>query len=318
MKLNYLYIIAICFFTTFLTGCGDDDVNADDSVFKLGQLAAQNEFDIWLENNFRSTYNANVVYKFDYMDTDFNYNLTPAKFWNATQFAQIMKYCWFELYDEVGGMHFTRETAPKQIYLIGSEGIDYATSTKVLATAGGGLRVVIYELNLVTSFTYAKIKDYMHVMHHEYSHLLDQKRNKDRTFGAISEADYVGDNWSTYTIWGSGNTASAALSAANKKGFVSLYAGSEADEDYAEVYSKYITLTETEWENLLNNATVSSNGVVTDSYGRDTILKKVKMIAEYLKESWDIDLDKLRECSLRRALKSEDIDYIDFNEFAKP
>lgn len=317
MKFKYIYSIAILCLAASFVGCGDDDVNLDDSVFTVEQLAAQNEFDIWLENNFRSTYNTRIVYKFDYMDTDFNYNLTPTKFENATRFTQIMKYCWFELYDEVGGMHFTRETAPKQIYLIGSEGIDYATSSKVLATAGGGLRVVLYELNLVTDFSYAKIKDYMHRMHHEYSHLLDQKKNKDRTFGAISEADYVGDNWNTYTIWGAGNSSSAALLAANKRGFVTLYSASEADEDYAEVYSKYLTLTDAEWEKLLTDATVYSNGVVTNDYGKSTILRKVKMISEYLKESWNVDLDKLRECSLRRALKSEDIEYLPFKEFAQ-
>lgn len=303
------YII-YCFATllaAFFVSCDNDDVDNKNSVFDIENLPPKNEFDNWLEDNFRVPYNIQIVYQFDYMDTDFSYNLTPAKFDISTQFTQIIKYCWFECYDEVAGMHFTRETAPKQIYLIGSEGLDPATNSKVLATAAGGLRVVVYELNLVKTINYESVIGYMHLMHHEFSHILDQKKEKDLSFGAISEKNYIGDNWTE---------ADKVLGNIHRLGFVSEYATSEPDEDFAEVYSIYLTTTDEGWEEILKNATeYDDNGKVVDSYGRETIEKKLKMVSDYMKEAWNIDFKKLKESAQRRSKKAEGLDFITFKEF---
>lgn len=306
MRKNIIYCFVILF-AAFFVSCDNDDVDKSYSVFDNESLPNKNEFDLWLENNFRVPYNIRVEYLFDYMDTDFSYNLTPAKFETSTKFTQIIKYCWFECYDEVAGMHFTRETAPKQIYLIGSEGLDPATNTKVLATAAGGLRVVLYELNLVQDFNYEAIVQYMHRMHHEFSHILDQKREKDLSFGAISEKDYIGDNWPD---------AYSKIEQYYKLGFVSDYASSEASEDFAEVYSIYLTTTDEEWENILINATeFDSKGKVVSTYGREKIEQKLQKVFEYMEEAWNIDFRKLKESAQRRAVKAEDIEYISFKEF---
>ncbi|WP_108821830.1 substrate import-associated zinc metallohydrolase lipoprotein [Dysgonomonas sp. Marseille-P4361] len=306
MKKNIIYCLVILF-AAFVVGCDNDDVDRNNSVFDSESLPKKNEFDLWLEDNFRVPYNIQIAYQFDYMDTDFSYNLTPATFDISTKFTQIIKYCWFECYDEVAGMHFTRETAPKQIYLIGSEGLDPATNTKVLATASGGLRVVLYELNLVKEINYESIIQYMHRMHHEFSHILDQKREKDLSFGAISEKDYVGDNWPD---------AYNKIEEYYKLGFVSEYASSEADEDFAEVYSIYLTTTDEEWENILTNATeFDSKGNVVSAYGREKIEQKLKMVSDYMEEAWNTNLRKLKESAQIRAVKAEDIEFISFKEF---
>lgn len=299
MKQKYILLLTVLLLSVALTGCDDDKVDTKNSVFGKENLTHLNSFDTWLENNFRIAYNTSIIYKFDYMDSDFNYNLTPVKFLNATKFTQIMKYCWHELYDEMGGMDFTRETAPKQVYLIGSTGYDAVTSTEVLATASGGLRVVIYKLNNINEFSYTNIKDYMYRMNHEFSHILDQKKSKEKTFSSISEQDYVGDNWSSTGVW---NTVAAA----NQVGFVTKYAGSEPDEDFAEVFSKYITLSDNDWNSLLSTA---------GAYGSEKILLKVSFITDYMKENWDIDFVKLREASLRRAQKAVDMEFLSFSEY---
>lgn len=307
MKKNIIYLIAILLMTSFIS-CDNDDVDKNNSVFDEDILPAKNEFDNWLENNFRVPYNTQVVYQFDFMDTDFSYNLTPPKFDIATQFSQIVKYCWYECYDEVAGMHFTRKTIPKQIYLIGSQGLDPQTNSETLATAAGGLRVVIYRLNLVKSFDNATITKYMHIMNHEFSHILDQQIKIDPEFGAISEKNYIGDYWTeAKTILGNWYQA----------GFVSDYASSEPDEDFAEVYSLYISKSPAEWEQLLKEATKfnSVTGEVIDRSGRDAIEKKLAMIKDYLMEEWNIDMEVLRESAQRRARKAEDLEYISFNEF---
>lgn len=307
MKKNIIYLIIALFVTSFIS-CDNDDVNKNESVFDDKNLPQMNEFDHWLEANFRVPYNTEVVYQFDFMDTDFSYNLTPAKFDIATKFSQIIKYCWFECYDEVAGMNFTRKTVPKQIYLIGSQGLDPQTNSETLATAAGGLRVVIYKLNDLTTINSASITKYMHIMHHEFSHILDQQKKINPEFGAISEKNYLGDYWTDIEdIYGKNFEV---------YGFVSDYAASEADEDYAEVYSLYITQTDAEWQELLNRAIkYGDDGGVEDDSGKIAIEQKLRMIREYLRDEWNIDLEELRENSQNRAKKAATIKYRQFNEF---
>lgn len=312
MKRNIIYFIIILFTLSFIS-CDNDDVDKKNSVFDEEDLELQSEFDRWLYDNYVSPYNITLDYKFNFMENDFNYNLTPAKFELASGFSQIIKYCWLEAYDEVVGIEFTRNTCPKEICLIGSKAEDYSgtSGTSTLGTATGGTRVTLYEINEIQAYTYETVIGYMHVMHHEFSHILDQKKKMDPLYGQISMSNYLGDLWTEYEdIYPSGDFY--------KLGFVSAYSTSDEDEDYAEVYSRYLITTDEEWEEILRLATVyDANGKVVDSYGRDTILQKLKMIKEYLKEQWNIDMDELKKSVQRRAEKASSLEILKFNEFAE-
>lgn len=305
------YFIIVLLSVLLFTGCYDDNVDRENSIFDVETLSPKNEFDEWLYDNLTVPYNIEFAYKFDYMDSDFNYDLTPARFDIATQFTQIIKYCWFECYDEVAGMDFTRETCPKQIYLIGSSGIDMVAGTELLGTASGGLRVVLYKLNEISDFKYESTISYMHIMHHEFSHILDQKKMLDPAFGEISAKYYLGDMWVNHEEVLEGGDF-------YKVGFVSNYSLDSPEEDYAEVYSRYLTSTDAVWNKILNDATVfDDTGKPTDTYGRDTILKKLQFIREYLAEEWEIDIDELRESVQRRSKKAESLELLTFSEFVK-
>lgn len=297
---NKIFYILFIILAALFTGCDNDDVDKNNSIFDQSYIPPKNEFDLWLDKNFRAPYNTEIVYQFKFMESDFSYNLTPVTFERGTKFAQIIKYCWFECYDEVAGLKFTQSTVPKQIYFIGSQGLDPATQTEVLASAGGGLRVIIYKLNKLSDFSSESIVSYMHTMHHEFSHIMDQNKKIDPAFGIISEKDYIGDSWSNGMVYKENKDA-------YPDGFVSAYASSDPDEDYAEVYSRYLTMTDSEWKSMLS---------IAGEDGSSKIMQKVAIIRDYLKDEWNIDFDELRNSVQQRAAKAETLNFLTFEEFS--
>lgn len=308
MKKKIIYISAILL-AIFFTSCENDDVDTKNSVFDIEDLEPMNEFDIWLEKNIRANYNTRIKYKFDFVNSDFGFNLTPPTFKISSQFCQFLKFTMFECYDEAGGIKFTREAMPKEFYLVGSDGLDPATGSRTLASAAAGMAIAVYSLNENPVLTKEVIKQYVHRIHHEFAHILDQKKALTLSFGAISEEYYLGDNWTELD---------KIYPNYHQLGFVSDYAVASRAEDYSEVYSLYITSTDEEWEAILKAATVyNDKGAVVDSKGRDIIEQKRGIIKSYLKEDWDIDLEKIRESLLRRAIKAETLEIIEFNEFGE-
>ncbi|WP_238292785.1 putative zinc-binding metallopeptidase [Prevotella amnii] len=47
---------------------------------------------------------------------------------------------------------------------------------------------------------------------------------------------------------------------------------------------------------------------VVDASGKEAILKKLNIIRSYLKDSWGLDLDKIREAVLRKSKEAETMD----------
>ena len=74
-------------------------------------------------------------------------------------------------------------------------------------------------------------------------------------------------------------------------GFITRYASFSPDEDFVEIISNYITHDASYWESVLNNG-----GVI----GRIKLEKKFDIVKKYLKDSWSIDIDKLRDIVQRR------------------
>ena len=75
-------------------------------------------------------------------------------------------------------------------------------------------------------------------------------------------------------------------------GFVSGYASSEYNEDFAETFATYVTMSDKAWNGILEKAGTS---------GAEIITKKLTMVKEYFRDSWNIDIDSLRQVVLRRS-----------------
>ena len=301
MKKN-IYAILLAFVASFaLMSCSDDDPSSE-SIFPTTSHK-RDAFDKWLLNNYTYPYNVDVKYKMEDIESDHKYTLVPADSAKSAKLAIIMKYLWFDAYTEVIGPDFIKENMPRMIHFIGSAAYN-SEGTIVLGTAEGGLKITLYMVNSLTDemlTDYNTMNEYyFHTLHHEFTHILNQKIPYDRSYDLITENDYVSGNW--YLI---------SDKAAHQAGFVTPYAMAEPVEDFAEMLSKYVTVSESEWQAIIDDAK-NPDKQDGEQDGADYINAKLDIVRSYMQDAWNINIDDLRDAVLRRAseLNTIDLDHL--------
>lgn len=292
---HYIYILMLAVTVGLsLVSCSDDGPEGP-TIFPTISPQRDN-LDLWLQNNYTSPYNIDFKYKMEDIESDYTYTLVPADSAKSAKLAIIIKYLWLDSYAEVMGQDFVKSNVPRVIHLVGSPAYN-SNGTMVLGTAEGGLKVTLYMVNNLTNSILesydAMTEYYFHTMHHEFTHILNQKKPYDTSYNKITESGYVSGNW-----------YQKADSTAYKLGFVTPYAMSEGAEDFAEMLSTYITHTPEYWQNtIIDNArTYGGNTAV------EALEKKLELIRNYMKESWNCDIDVLRATILRRGSEMSSLD----------
>ena len=269
-KYLYLVVSACLCCSAILQSCGEGKLSGD-SIFST-EAQKRNAFDQWLYKNYTMPYNIDFQYRLKTEETDKAYNFVPADSAKTAKLAIITKFMWFD-------PGYTRYR------------------TEVVGSAEGGYKVTLSKVNALTDDL---LKDYhsmtgfyFHTMHHEFMHILNQKKPYDESYDNISRADYVSGNWT-----------SVPEKRAYALGFVSPYSMENPAEDIAELYSIYVTSTPDEWNTILKAA---------GNKGASTINRKLKMVRDYMKNSWNADIDLLRNAILRRGGKISTLDLNSLN-----
>ena len=313
-----------------LTACGTDNDVDSTSIFDTSS-PERNEFDMWLKTNFTDKYNIDVIYRYNDKETDNYYNVVPAELDKAKALAILVKHMWLEAYEEVAGADFIKKYAPRIYQFIGSAEFNPNSGSIVLGTAEGGLKITLFRVNAIDPDstyinydnpfrpTYEEPLDlnywFFHTMHHEFCHILTQTKNYTTDFQTISAGDYSSSDWVNFVDENGDGPAA---------GFVSGYASSEYNEDFAEIYSTYVSLSEEGWQKLLERGKkplTDENGELVykkDSDGKfvqqfdteayDKMVAKFNIVKEYFQNSWGISLDELRDVVLRRSAESVTLD----------
>lgn len=298
-------IIFIFSLLLFISCSNEDDLGP--SIFDvedhLNESQASYEFDSWLRQAYLQPYNLDFRYRMEDVGSDMDYNLVPTSFDKAQQIAKLVKYLWFDVYGTVVNPEFLKENGPRIIHLIGSPAYNPISQTILLGTAEGGLKVTLFRCNELDPTDVDMLNEYyFKTMHHEFAHILHQKRNYPVEFGLISQGKYNPLGWQYKT-----DSEAATL------GFVSPYAGSQNREDFVEVIANYLVKSDAQWDAILQLASqpgVDYEGKVLPDDGidgRNTILQKLEMARKWLRESWDIDLDSLRAEIIKRQLTINEV-----------
>lgn len=282
MKKIYSLVLA-AIVALSVTSCSNDDPK-DDTIFPT-TTTPNDPFDKWLEANYTYPYNVDFKYKMEDVYSDMKYHLVPADSAKSAKLAIITKFLWFDAYAECVGPDFVKSNVPRIIHLIGSPAYNSGQGTMVLGTAEGGLIVTLYMVNKLTNqmlTDYDTMNEYyFHTMHHEFTHILNQKKPYSENFQHITESGYISGDWYRKN-----------QRMANTQGFVTPYAMSEAREDFAEMLSVYVTTPPSGWQKIMTTA---------GKKGAPLIQAKLDIVRNYMKESWNLDIDQLRDIVIRRA-----------------
>ena len=283
------YIYTLLFAASIVLGACNEDKLDSHSIFNT-ESPERNAFDTWLLLNYIVPYNIQFNYKYIDKESDNTYNLIPAEYDKCVAMAKLTKYLWIDSYNELLGETFIKTYCPRMIQLIGSKAYNSQGSV-VLGTAEGGMKITLYNVNEL-DVNNPNI-DFLNTwffktMHHEFAHILHQTKNYSTDFNLIS-TDYQGPSWL--------NLESDEI--ANTMGFITRYASFSPDEDFVEIISNYITHDADYWENVLNNG---------GALGKIKLQKKFDIVRKYLKDSWGIDIDKLRDIVQRRSGSLSEVD----------
>lgn len=267
----------------------DEEELDKNSIFDDGIVAAENEFDKWIYENLTKPYNIQVKYRLEDKESDTKYNIAPAAYEQSIALAKLTKYLWIDAYEELMGKDFVCKYSPKILNFVGS--VEYnSQGSIVLGSAEGGLKINLFNVNAIDPedldidfLNYWFFK----TMHHEFAHILHQTKSYSTDFNLIS-LDYQSASW-----------VNVSDQEALDMGFISNYGSSEPQEDFVELISIYVTNTQEYWDELVGSASEE---------GQAKINQKFDIVKDYLKTSWGIDIDKLREIVQRRSGEIDTLD----------
>jgi substrate import-associated zinc metallohydrolase lipoprotein len=279
--------IAMAMMAFAFIACEEKPLDPNSQV--IDSYTEQNDFDKWLVSNYVEAYNIDFKYRMEMNESQMSYWLVPAEYNKSIVMSKLVRHLCLEAYDEItGSRDFIKEHFPKMIHLIGSAAYKN-NGTMILGEAEGGLKITLYMINnLMLDPDYLNYY-YFKTMHHEFAHILHQKKPYSTDFNLISGSDYVTDAWSD--TW-SGDAD------AQKNGFISEYASKEANEDFVELIAVYVTSTAAEWNSVIKNA----------GDGAAIINAKFDIVYNYMLNTWGINLDDLREVVQRRQSEIETLD----------
>ena len=304
--MNTIKIFLFAAIAVLTVACSNDDVDANNSIFPTREENTDSTaFDKWLNKNYTEPYNIRFNYLYIDQNSDMGYNVSPADIKKSIALAKIIKHVWLDAYTELMGPDFLKQHCFREFQLIGSAQHKNDGSI-VLGFAEGGIRVNLFQVNYLdpahlyieqtnpfaSGSNFDLNRAYFHTMHHEFAHILTQLKDYSTDFRTITK-EYHSADW-----------VNVKDEDAGKEGYVTGYASSEYNEDFAEVFSCYVTDTDVMWQKRLAQA-VAANG---DETGKKAILAKLSIIRSYLKDSWGVDIDKLRTIVLRRASEVNSLD----------
>ena len=306
MKKSFKYVLPLALLALGFTSCENDEIKGE-SVINVDKYE-QNEFDKWLEANYLNPYNISFKYRYEEIESDYNYYTVPAEYEASVKMAHLVKYLCVETYNEVAGIDFTRANFPKMFYLIGEW--EYKNNGSfILGTAEGGRKILLSGLAYLTpvlegmseynGFVFDggdNVADrlnhyYIKTIHHEFVHILNQTRDYPTAFREVTGSSYVSDSQFSEPF------ASNHLA----RGFITAYAQTNDGEDFAEMVSMYVTNTPEWWEQQMKAAnTMWEDDLNQTQTGRELIEQKLDIARAYMHDTWHIDIDELRDCILRR------------------
>lgn len=277
-RFNNIFLTAVFGATLFLGGCREEEKIADDLYIPGlgGEAYAENELDKWLFQHYTIPYNIDVVYRWDAAQSYSNLSdvqLVPVEFDAVQPMMAALRDVWFEPYIQAtGGQDFLKEVSPKKIVLVGSP--EYQNGSYKLGQAEGGRKILLLNVNNFDASNEAELKEALHTIVHEFTHILHQTKLFSQEYQTISSSRY-NSNWTLLTD-----------SEARRLGFITNYSMYNKDEDFAEMVSG-ILVYGYDWfkETVLAEAEKSTE----NTHAKADLEAKLAIVEAYFKESWNIE-----------------------------
>lgn len=278
-RYNNIFLAALFGATLLLGGCREEEKIADDLYIPGlgGEKYAENELDKWLNQNYTLPYNIDVVYRWDAAQAYSSLSevqLVSVEFDAVQPMMAALRDVWFEPYIQATGnsQDFLKEVAPKKIVLVGSP--EYQNGSYKLGQAEGGCKILLLNVNNFDASDENELKESLHTIVHEFTHILHQTKLFDKKYQEISTGRY-NSNWTLLKD-----------PEARRLGFITSYAMLNKDEDFAEMVSGILVFGY-DWfkDTVLAEAEKSTE----NPNAKADLEAKLAIVESYFKETWNIE-----------------------------
>jgi substrate import-associated zinc metallohydrolase lipoprotein len=242
------------------------------------------EIDQYIESTYTEEFGVAVRYKYVDRYVDPTKRVTPPKRALVMPMLDFLFNFWIDPYLNVeNGESFFRDHVPAEVVFIGSS-IFNDDGTVTLGTADAGARITLTEVNDIDVNNKEWVLRQLGTIYHEFAHIVHQRYSLPPNFEEISPEGYTSSG-SWYNL-----TNAEAL----ERGFVSPYATSSYNEDFAE-FVAFLLFDELFYETYIND----EPGCTTDdctarNEGRARLRQKYNSIIAHYKQYTGVDLLQLR------------------------
>lgn len=275
--------IAFVFLMVTLFSCTKKDDIANDLPALGGETVQPLPLDIWIRDSLTKPYNIAIKYKWDPFELDLYRTLVPPQESQIIPALQAVKKIWIDSYIKEAGDAFFKTYSPKQFLMVGSMNYE-PNGTVILGTAEGGRKVVLYAINGIDPKDSISVSGMLHVIEHEFSHILHQTVKYPAEYKQITPGGYTGTwyNFSEPAAWVSG--------------FVTPYAKAEPDEDFAEMVSCMLL----PWYSNYFGQLISYDQLLPllPADAQQKLKAKEQIVVNYFKDTYDIDFYSLKNRTL--------------------
>jgi len=244
----------------------------------------RNDLDVYIDENFIQEFGMAIRYRFVSNYVSPNQRVTPPRLESVRPMLDFIDEFWIEPYLEVkNGEEFFRNHVPAEIILLG--GLIYnEDGTVILGTADAGARITFTNVNAVDLNDNDWILIQLNTVYHEFAHIVTQNYKLPTAYETISPQGYTSAG-----SWFVLDDEEALV-----RGFVSPYATSSPNEDYAETVAYYLFDKDFQSNFITLEDNCTSPACEERNNGRIKISEKLNSIRSQYEKVTGVNLDDVR------------------------
>ncbi len=249
------------------------------------QLKLETELDRYIEENFTQRYGMAIRYRFEDRFVSPGERATPPELEVVRPMLDFIETFWIDPYLEVtNGREFFEDHVPAEIVLLG--GFIYNDDgTVTLGTADAGAQITFTNVNAIDPDDLDWRALQLQTVYHEFAHTVHQRYKLPSAFETISPSGYTS----------AGSWFNLPDEEALERGFVSPYATSSPNEDFAETVAFFLFDTDFDQNFTVDEEACETAECEARNAGRERIRQKLAAISEHYVKVTNVSLEELRE-----------------------
>jgi len=265
-----------------LSGCYSDE--ALDIPVNDDNIVILTELDQYIEEEFTKKYGMAIRYRFVDRYVNPTDRVSPPKLEMVRPMLDFVQNFWIDPFLEVpNGEAFFRDHVPAEIVFLGGL-IFNANGTVTLGTADAGAQITFTNVNAIdlTDLDWRTLQ--LQTVYHEFAHIVHQRYKLPPSFERITPSGYTS----------AGSWFNLLSDEALQRGFVSPYASSSPNEDFAETVSYFLFDPDFDDNFIINKTDCETVDCENRNEGRLKLREKMTSISDHYEKVTGVNLNEVR------------------------